>query len=158
MSSRKKVKSRFESGAVYAIPLESGYSFCVVCVGNEFAFFDYFSKEAVIPDNLLNTPIAFRVFVGKGEPEYEKWIALGKVELPEEYLHNSSFLHKPVGSKEYFIYSNGESRLASEEEVKGLELFGVWFGPHIKDRLEEYYQGEPSSAVAAIKKQLEINF
>ncbi|WP_226643978.1 immunity 26/phosphotriesterase HocA family protein [Microbulbifer variabilis] len=158
MSRRKKVKSQFESGTVYAIPLENGYSFCVVCVGNEFAFFDYLSKEAVIPDNLLNLPIAFRVFVGKGEPKYEKWIALGKVELPEDYLKHSSFLHKPVGSEEYFIYSNGESLPASEDEVKGLELFGIWFGPHIKDRLEEYYEGKPSSAVAAIKKQLGINF
>lgn len=144
-------------GKVYAIPLsDKGFTFCVRCVGQEFTFFDYLSNSATIPDLLLSLPVAFHIFVGKGEPKHGKWLELGKVELDGEFLQPGKFLHKPVGSDEYFIYQGGKSNPASLSEVKDLELFSVWFSEHVRKRLEEYYDGKKSSAVFAIKKHLGV--
>lgn len=111
-----------------------------------------------MPDSLLELPIAFRVFVAKGEPKFGNWIPLGNIELPEDMRRKSNFLHRPVGATDYFIYSDGKSVLASEDAVKNLELFIVWHAEGIVRRIEEYFVGETCSTTAAVKKQLHIPF
>ncbi|WP_110429847.1 hypothetical protein [Glaciecola sp. KUL10] len=157
MAKRKRTP-QFNSGNVYAIPLNDGFAFCVACVGNEFTFFDHIAGDSSMPDSLLELPVAFRVLVGKGEPQEGEWILLGNIKLSENMLFKSNFLHRPVGATDYFIYFDGKSTLALEDEVKGLELFTVWYSEDIVRRLEEHFSGESCSTTTAIKKQLNIPF
>ncbi|KZN69898.1 Imm26 family immunity protein [Pseudoalteromonas luteoviolacea] len=157
MGKLKRIK-KLNSGDVFAIPLSNGFAFCVVCVGNEIAFFDHKVDASEMPNSLVELPIAFRVLVGNGEAQAGKWIFLDNIKLSDEMLSKSNFLHKPVGSQDYFIYCDGKSVMASEEEVKGLELFTVWFAEDILRRLEELFDGKECSTTAAIKMQLNIPF
>lgn len=153
---KKKRKSKLNIGDVYSIPLSNGFAFCVACEGNEFVFFDYLSEQPLLPEHLLSIPVAFKIMVGKGEPDAGEWIPLGNLQVDQVMRSKSKFLHKPVGSDNLYIYFNGESLPATEDEVKNLELFTIWLSDFIVKRLEEHFAGKPCSTTSAIKKQLDI--
>ncbi|MGV6853125.1 MAG: hypothetical protein ACWA5R_13230 [bacterium] len=159
MTKMNKRRSQFNSGDIFAIPLGDDYfSFCVACVGNEFIFFAHQTLEPEIPKSLLELPIAFRVLLGKGEPKEGGWLLIGNIELPSHLTQKTKFLHKPVGAEGYFIYLDGESNPATEEEVRHLELFTVWYAEDVVERLNEHFNGQECSTTSAIKKQLGIPF
>ncbi|MDR7123089.1 hypothetical protein [Rheinheimera soli] len=157
MKVSKSVGNKISNGMVFAIPLDNqSFSFCVACVGNEFAFFDYQSNDASLPNGLIEKPIIFRILVAKGEHKVGGWHYVGQIDLPAHFKAASRFLHKPVGSENYFIYYDGVSMPAEDNDVQGLELLTIWFAEDVVERLKEYFKGESSSSVFAIKKQLNI--
>jgi len=155
----KKEKCKLEIGNVYAVPLNDGrYAFGVLCHGNEVNFFDYTSIEMEIPSTLLDMGSAFRVPVAKDELENCCWEIIGRVDLPGQYSTPGKYLHKPVGSSQYYLYSAGKSLPVLESEVRGLEVLSVWFSSHIVERLQCFFKGEKSKYDVAIGKQLGIPF
>jgi len=156
---RKKAKYKVEPGNVYAIQMDDGqYSYGVSCVSNEVVFFDLRSKSATLPESIFEHPVAFRVAVAKDELESGSWPVVGKIEISDEYLRPGSYVHKPIGSSQYFIYCDGNSTPAHEDEVRGLETLTVWFTSHIQERLESFFKGKKSKFDIAIRKQLGITF
>lgn len=155
-----KNKSRRKNpvlGDVYAIELEEGlYAFSVVCKGGDFAFFDYKSNSPVLPEDILEIRIAFRVPIVEGEPKSAGWGVVGNVKLSGQFLCYEKYLQKPIGSKSFYVYQNGESAQANEGEEQELEVLSAWYAFHIEDRLRDYFSGSDNKYVKAIKKQLGI--
>lgn len=151
------MKKPLEPGSVYAVRLKSNkYVFGVVCMGSDVAFFDYLSDAPVAPENLLDLPLIFRVFVTIDAPKRGKWPKVGNVPLRGDYAELGKYLHKAVGSDQYYIYSGGSEVPASRDECIGLELFAVYFAMHAEERLEDYFAGGDSDYMRAAKKQLGI--
>jgi len=128
----------------------------LVCEKNDFAFFNFRSEAPLLPDNLQDYHLAFRLAVSKDAPSTGGWELVGRVELKSAYTVPAKYLHKPVGSDDFFIYSAGEEKLASKEDCRGLEIMATWFPHHVEERLEDYFAGRESKYVIAIKKQLGI--
>lgn len=153
-----KTRRSLVPGDVYATHLNSGvYAFGLVCNRIDFAFFNFQSESPVLPDKLQDLPLAFRVAVAKDAPSIGGWKMIGSVDLKGEYAQPAKYLHKPVGSEQYYIYSAGEEAPADKEDCRGLELMSTWFSNHIEGRLEDYFAGRESKYIAAIKKQLGID-
>ena len=154
---RKKKTSHFKVGNVYAIKLQDDtFAFGIQCVSNEVAFFDYRSKESSVPDDILLKPRAFRLLVAVDELEAETWPIVGEIKPGEEFFKHGSYLHKPIGVPNCFVYCNGDSSQATEDQVKTLEVLSVWFVSHVQERLESFFKGEKSKYDLAIRKQLGI--
>ncbi|WP_137940504.1 hypothetical protein [Chitinivorax sp. B] len=156
MEKRKRTK-KFKEGEVYAIPLnenEDEFAFGLVCRGRDFAFFAHKSINSSIPEGLLELPFAFRVIVAEDTPKSGNWLCLGSVELTGRYAANASYIRKPIGSDQCYIYTAGEERPADIAECKGLEILGVWFSMHVRQRLLDYFAGRENDFVLAVHRQL----
>ncbi len=153
----RRSEKTFEEGDVFAIPLKpSGYPFGLVCTGKDFAFFNFRSDSASPPKELQNLPLAFRVPVAKDAPKTGGWTVIDSVGLQGDYAQPGRYLHKPVGSAQCYIYSNGKEAAASLEECDRLEVLSTWFSFHVQERLEDYFAGRENRYVLAIKRQLEL--
>ncbi|UGQ46081.1 Imm26 family immunity protein [Massilia endophytica] len=150
-------KKNFFPGDVYAIPLRTGgFAFGLVCVGGDFSFFDFRASTPVMPEDLLDRGIAFRVPVARDAPRTGKWTVLGNVPLHGDYAKPGRYLHKPIGSEQCFLYCAGEEVPINIREIDGLEVLSTWFSFHIEERLDDYFSGRPNKYVTAIRKQLGI--
>ncbi|MBY0574408.1 MAG: immunity 26/phosphotriesterase HocA family protein [Undibacterium sp.] len=157
MKTNIKKKKFFEAGYVFAIPLKSGeFTFGLVCEGKDFAFFNYRTKDSNPPNNLQDIPLAFRVDVAKDAPLVGGWEYVDCVELKGNYALPAKYLHKPIGSEQYFIYSAGNEEPATKIDCQNLEILSTWFSFHIEDRLDDFFSGRENKFVIAIKKQLGI--
>ena len=150
-------KQLLKVGDVFAIKLEDNlFGFAVVCEGGDFAFIDFHSNKAKVPDDFLSNKVAFRIFVAAGEPESSKWNKIGTLQLEREMLQPAKYLHKPIGSDRVYTFCNGESSPAEMSEVKDLEVLSSWAALHAEKRLKDFFMGEENEYVIAIKKQLKI--
>lgn len=148
-------EKKFVPGDVFAVPLASGgCAFAVACCRNEFAFFNIRSENPNLPDRLLDFTLAFRVPVAMDAPQAARWRNVGNIQLPDAYLRPGRYLHRPVGSDQCFIYSDGAEVPAAFEECQDLEVLATWFSVHVEERLEALFAGRESQVVTGLRKQV----
>lgn len=151
-------KTKLTRGDVCAVPLPGGGYGIGVCCGDDFAFMAVKVNKPIMPEKVLELNVAFRVFVALDAATSGGWQHLGRVELTGAYAHAASYLNKPVGSEQLYIYCAGERRPANQEECRGLELVATWFSFHVAERLEDFFAGRDNRYIRAMRKQLEIDF
>lgn len=140
---RKKVAE----GDVIAIPLNDGFfGFGQVCHGGDFAFFDLKAKEKVSPEVVVQQPVLFRVPVTRDALSAAGWFVLGNQPLRSELAVRGRYKHRPVGSEQAFLYTEGRSTPASESELEGLEVLAIWFPHHVVERLERHFNADRPTA------------
>lgn len=150
-------RKKLAAGDVYAVPLPSGgFGFGVYC-DRDFAFMALKAEEPIIPELLLESPLAFRVYVAVDAPRSGEWRQIGRIALTGPYAQPASYLNKPVGSDQLYIFSAGERREATREECRGLELSATWFSFHVEERLDDYLAGRENRYLRAMKEQLELD-
>lgn len=140
-------------GSVYSIKLRNGeYAFGQVCAGGDYAFFDLKLVEPSPPiETVINSPVAFRVPVAADAAVIGGWQLIG-VALPLGTLaFRGQYRHRPVGSQQVFLYTEGRSSPATEDEVKDLEVLATWFSNHVESRLEDHFAGRPNEFAQSLE-------
>lgn len=142
-------------GSVYSIRLKDGeYAFGQVCVGGDFAFFDLKLAEPLPQIGaIVEHAVAFRVPVAADAPVAGHWKLIGNTELHGTLASRGRYKHRPVGSSQVFLYAEGRSVPASNDEVQGLEVLATWFSCHVEQRLEDYFAGRPNKFAQSLESQ-----
>lgn len=145
--------ARPKPGSVYAIRLSDGdYAFGQVCAGGDFAFFDW--KAATPPpeiETVVEHAVAFRIPVAVDAPAAGHWELIGSAVLHGALSLPGRYKHRPVGSPQVFLYTEGRSVPSSEDEVKGFEVLATWFSNHVEQRLEDHFAGRPNKYAQSLE-------
>lgn len=146
----KKLKRRI--GDIVKIGLEDG-SMCFARVLEEplVAFYDIKTNFMPSIDEIMRSPILFKVWVMNHAITSGRWEVVGHQELDESLKKPVRFFKQDPISKEVCIYLNSEEISATREECKNLERAAVWSPEHIEDRLRDYYSGVPNKWVESLR-------
>ena len=96
-------------------------------------------KSEVTLEEISELPLAFRVAIFRDTPKKYNWIKIGNLEIPEEFKmpRNMYKRDKVTGQVSIVDFANDTITPATEQEIEGLELWAVWAGHNIVDRLEK---------------------
>lgn len=141
-------------GAVYSIPIgEELFAFGVFAEGGDCAFFDL---KAGLPfpslDEVIASPIAFRVLVYADVIKKGKWTLLGKIPLGGVLAEKSSYWMQSVGSNAIYAVKGADRVLVSVDDVKNMEPLAFWDGQFIRQRLIDNLAGVENQAVKFFRK------
>ena len=141
---------KYKIGNIYAIPLnDSEFSYAQVCVSGDMVFFALKSKEHPTLEEIVSSPIAFRVTVALDAAKLGKWILIGNAPLQGVAAEMGVYKLRPVGSEKIYLYKKGGAAIVSdlevisEESAKNLEVVATWFSMHVETRLEDFFDGKP---------------
>jgi hypothetical protein len=131
------IKKKHTEGSVFAIPLNSRFVYGLVCKGEDMCFFDYSTEKPLLPENIQELTILFRVGVHDSAPDEGGWKYVGNVELLGDHAKYSFYCNRPVGSNTVYLYSKENDSLVetTEDKVKGLEVLAAWFAKNVSDRI-----------------------
>lgn len=140
LNMKNLIKKKHTEGSVFAIPLESCFVYGLVCKGGDMCFFDYVTETPVLPENLQEQKVLFRVGVHDSAPIEGEWIYVGSVDLVGNCKEYNFYYNKPVGSDVVYLYSKEHDSFVevTEDGVKGLEVFAAWFAKNINDRISKH--------------------
>jgi len=101
-------------------------------------------------DEIIALPVAFRVVVFNDTPNRYNWVKVGKSDIPTPCINPQIYAKKDAITGKLSIYSEGNEKPATPDEVKGLETMAVWAHPHIVERLEAQLEGKESMFLRSI--------
>jgi len=101
-------------------------------------------------DEITALPVAFRVVVFNDTPNRYSWAKAGKADIPAPYITPQLYAKKDAITGKLSIYSEGNEKPATLDEVKGLETMAVWAHPHIVERLEAQLEGKESMFLRSV--------
>lgn len=152
-SSKPKRQRKPREGDVLAIPLGDGtYGFSQVCAGGDYAYFDLRSSTFPSIDEIVVSPVAFRVPTVTSSVMKAGWVMLGNVPPKGLLKEVSSYRNQPVGSNQVYIIKGNQVRLAAYDEAKDLEAMSVWFEQHVVQRLVDHFDGRPNAEFESTRK------
>jgi hypothetical protein len=149
-----KSRTRRAPGRIVRINLRNDeFAYGRQLAGPLVEFYDYLSKGALDIDllQLVDKPVAFRVFVMKAAFRSDGWELLGTVTLSTREFHTiHQFFKKDPISGALSIYWEDPSdgtwgeRPATAAECAKLERAAVWDREHVEDRLRDHFDGKPN--------------
>ena len=139
-------------GDIVKIDLENG-TFCFGRVLEEplLAFYDLNVTDDPSLEEIVSSPILFKVWVMNHAITSGRWPVIGSLPLDEDLQQPVKFFKQDPISKELCIYINAEEIPASLAECDGLERAAVWNPEHVEDRLRDHYAGVPNQWVESLK-------
>ena len=150
----KSVRVRRRVGDIVAVPVDAarvGYAW--VLNDPLLAFFARPGQVGVVPviEDLVQSPVAFRIWVAHRPIVSGEWPRVGHAPVPEALLDSPWFFKEDPISKRLSVTRGGVERDADAEEVVGMERAAVWSASHVVDRLRDQFDGVPNKGVEALK-------
>lgn len=157
MSRRRKTQRIV--GEVVAIPLAESeqVGFGLVLEEPLMAFFNLSAKRGAVPsvEEILRSPVAFRIWVMNQPIVDGQWPVLGKVDVPAELTIAPLFFKQDAISGKITVGRTGaEERLPEPGQLDTLERAAVWSAGHVVDRLQDHFAGKPNRWVASMRPKL----
>lgn len=153
----KRVTARIRDkvGNVLAVPLsEDWFGFAWVLNSPLVEFLDLRRRAGDFPtvDEIVRSPIAFRIWVMKSAVTSGKWPRVGHVPVPAHALKPPWFFKQDsINGKIYKTLTGAEEVPATANEVEGLECAAVWSAIHVEERLRAHFEGRPSTFFESMK-------
>jgi hypothetical protein len=149
----KKRRGRWKEGDVVQIDLDNGQmSFARVLRDPLIAFYDLIATEVPSIEQIVASPITFKLWVMRHALTAGIWPRIGHVELSPELREPTVFFKQDPLSGRLSIYlGDGVEVPATIEEASGLECAAVWDPEHIVDRLRDHFAGQPNKWVEMMK-------
>lgn len=151
----KKKRGRWNEGDVVQIILDNGkMAFARVLRNPLIVFYDLTATEVPLIEQIIASPIAFKLWVTRYALTTGSWSRIGHVELSPELREQPIFLKQdPISGKLSLYLGNGVEIPAAIEETTELECAAVWDPEHVVDRLKDHFAGLPNKWVEAMKPQ-----
>jgi hypothetical protein len=117
------------------------------------AFYDIKTEENKIPtiDDIVRSPILFRVWVMRSAIKSDNWEILGNIPVDTSLSIQPDFFKQDPISKKFYIYRDAKDILVSREACIGLERAAVWEAAHVENRLRNYFMGVPDPMTERLK-------
>lgn len=147
-------------GEILKIPLGEGtHAYAQVSTHPLMLFFDWLSEEAFSISDIVNLPIAFKVFVMDSASKGRSWKSVGIGEKSEDRLKVPiMFTQDPISGHIFLHHGDwaptNYERPASLKDIEGMERAAVWSAIHIEDRLRDHFAGLPNKWVQSMKVDL----
>jgi hypothetical protein len=141
-------------GDCFLIPLPDDYFSLGLIVSeySEMQFFNYFSKEKSVPDDIWVLTKIFRVKVSLKHISKSNWIYLDNVDVPDSERAAGKYVVGSIGSDETTcLQGNIETQIA-KKDCAGIELFAQWLPGHLLERLDSFRKGEVSKFHRAMRE------
>ena len=101
---------------------------------------------------LVERPVAFRIWVSNKPFKDRRWPVVGHVEPDAETLRPVPFFKQDAVSRKLAITYNGADELpATADDCRGMERAAVWEPEHVAERLLDYFEGRPNRWVESIR-------
>ncbi len=150
------MKQRRVIGDVVQIDLGAGrFSFGRVLEEPLVAFYDLESSHIPSPQEIVQLPIVFRIWVMNFAITEGDWGVVGNVALTDDLLEPPRFFKRDSISGKLSITrtGGGDEVAATQKECEGLECAAVWEPEHVVDRLRDHFAGRPNKWVESMKPQ-----
>jgi len=141
-------------GAFLRIPIDAKYhTYGRIINKLVYAFYDFKTDLEVSDLDLIEkSDILFKLLIHRSAINSGGWKIIGKKELPEDLKVPVPFFKQEIGSPDdCSIVTGDESRIATQEECGGLERLAVWEHQHVKQRLEDFYNGVRNNDTYAMR-------
>lgn len=153
MKAQRRKKHQCIEGDIVQIDLGEGWFGYGRKLASVWAFYDFRSRDAMVPEEVLKHPVLFKVWAGERKGlETGVWKPLGHIPLTDEEQRPVRFFKQDILDPTHIaIWMSNSPGLDSEkeeipatwEEIQGLENVMVWSSPHIEDRLRDHFAGRP---------------
>jgi len=152
----RKPKVRRTAGDVVAIPLGEGndVGFGLVLDEPLVVFFDLRvnAEEAPPVEEIVRSPVAFRIWVMNKPIVDGTWPVIGRVSLSEPMKTKPWFFKQDPLSGEITIGRTGHEEFPAEPgQAERLERAAVWSAEHVVDRLKDCFSGRPNKWVESLR-------
>ena len=146
-------KQRWTVGAVVLIPLgDERFTYAQMLDAPEYAFFDFQSNEPVAAEEVIQKPVAFRLWVMRYAHSGGRWKKVGTSPVDESLkgkVHR--FNQDRLNHKIRLTLDGFEGPLVTAEECEGVECAAVWDPEHIENRLRDHFSGVPNKWVESLR-------
>lgn len=148
---RKRQKRRI--GDILKIDLGDGsLAFARVLEEPLIAFYDLRADVPIAVERIIQSPIAFKIWVMNYAVTSGEWPVIGHAPLDEDLKEEPRFFKKDAISGQLSIYwGNGCEKPATLEDIEGLECAAVWEPEHVVDRLRDHFAGRPNMWVESLR-------
>ena len=158
MNEAKKKKEKWIKGKIFQIQLKDGsFGYCQLATLPFTNFLDYrtLKKDEYKIENILNSPILFKVPVFRYAINQGNWNCIGKKEVKAEDDIEPWFFKYDSLAKKFYLYKNSTSEEipSTWEECKDLECAAIWEPHHVEERLLDYFEGRPSVRYEYLKPE-----
>ena len=144
-------------GDIVKITLEDGDAcFSRVLEKPLFAFYDLKVKQVPSKEDIIKSPIMFKIWVMDYAITTNIWKIIGNIPLEQKLVAPVTFFTQDIISKKTYLYLNSEKIPATFEQCENLEKAAVWDPIHVEDRLRDYYLGVPNKWVESLKLKNKI--
>lgn len=134
------------------VELGHDHTYALTLPEADFALFDARSSVELPVEEVVRCPVLFRVAVHKSAWASGRWARVGKVSVPPDLLSPvPKFVQGALNPERFSIYTAGQMRPASRDEVLHLERCAVWDPTHVEDRLRDHYAGVPNKWVESLR-------
>lgn len=140
-------------GDLLMLPLstQGTHAYCQWLTDGTARFFLAACTTELKAEEIIALPVAFRVVVFNDTPNCYNWAKAGKADIPATDMLPQRYAKKDTITGKLSIYSEGDEKPATPDEVKGLETMAVWAHPHIVERLEAQLEGKESKFLRSIR-------
>lgn len=139
------------SGSVVRVPLDGDlYGYGLVLDEPLIAFFDIRASVEQPLDDIVASPVLFKLWVMNSAITRGRWEVVGKVGVPEEMRQSPVFFKKDAMNGKLTLYHDGQETPATREQCVELECAAVWEPQHVEDRLRDHFAGRPNKWVASL--------
>lgn len=119
------------------------------------AFFDIQElgrNTALAIEELVRSPIAFRIFVMNSALTRGPWTVVGFSPPPASVLEPPWFFKQDILTGALTKTLTGEEEISIElSEAEQLECAAVWEAEHVEDRLRDHFAGRPNKWVERMR-------
>ena len=125
------------------IPLDGGYhAYGQMLDAPEYAFFDCRGQSAVPIDQVVSSPVLFRLWVMAYAHKRGRWSKIGVAQVPKVLVQPvQRFNQDALTGKIRLTYDGCDGPEATIDECEGVECAAVWDPEHVEDRLRDHYLG-----------------
>lgn len=139
-------------GDIVKVDLGDGYySFGRVLEEPLIAFYDKRVMETPPIDEIISSPILFKIWVMNHAITSGRWEVIFNKSLDDNLKQPVHFFKQDPINKQVCLYVNSEEIPATKEECEGLERAAVWNPAHVEDRLRDHYLGIPNQWVESLR-------
>lgn len=139
------------------IPLDCGkLCFAQVVAFPLIVFFDLRVEARPSLREILDSNVAFSLWVAKSALVDQAWTVIGRSPIPETVDRRPAFFKLDRISGKYFLTYSGEEEIpVSAAQLADVECAAVWELEHLLDRLQDHFAGRPNRWVEAMRPKLE---
>ena len=133
-------------GDIVTIPLGGGnFAFGQVLSEPLIAFFDVTAKSELPVEDILNSQVAFSLWVMNHAVTNGEWKVIAHADVNASIDQAPAFFKKDIITGKLSItHDGGDEMPATLQEIEGLERAAVWEPSHIVDRLNDHFSGRPN--------------
>ncbi len=148
-----RAKQRWTVGAVVLISLgDDRFGYGQMLESPEYAFFDLQSDNSVPPEEVIQKPIAFRLWVMRYAHSDGRWKKVGTAPVADSLKHKvHRFNQDPLNQKIRLTLDGFDGPIVSAEECEGVECAAVWDPEHVEDRLRDHFSGVPNKWAESLR-------